>query len=65
VPSGWVAGDKTGTGANGAANDVAIFWPPKRSPILIACYLSGGDASPDERNKAHAAVAREVIRRLI
>lgn len=65
IPTGWIAGDKTGTGANGAANDVAILWPPRRGPILIASYLSGGDASPDERNKAHAAVAREVIRRLV
>ncbi len=24
----WKAGDKTGTGANGAVNDLAILWPP-------------------------------------
>jgi beta-lactamase class A len=47
LPRDWVAGDKTGTGVNGAANDVAIAWPPGRAPILIASYLSDSDASPE------------------
>ena len=36
--AGWRVGDKTGTGANGADNDLAIAFPPGRAPILIACY---------------------------
>jgi len=40
APPDWIAGDKTGTGVNGAVNDIAILWPPKRAPILIASYLS-------------------------
>jgi beta-lactamase class A len=60
LPSGWRVGDKTGTGANGAHNDVAIAWPPSRSPILMASFQSGGDASGDARNAAHAAAARLV-----
>lgn len=27
VPNDWQAGDKTGSGAHGESNDVAIFWP--------------------------------------
>jgi beta-lactamase class A len=64
LPSHWVAGDKSGTGVNGAANDVAIAWPPNGSPILIAAYLSESDASPDARNTAHADIARAVARRM-
>jgi beta-lactamase class A len=45
LPRDWIAGDKTGTGDNGAANDVAILWSPNRAPILIAAYLSPD--SPD------------------
>ena len=56
----WQAGDKTGTGANGANNDIAIAWPPSGPPLLIASYISGGDAPNAARNAAHAAVAREV-----
>lgn len=63
LPAGWRAGDKTGTGARGAVNDIAIAWPPGRAPILIASYQSGGDANPEARNAAHAAVARLVATR--
>ena len=52
LPAGWRAGDKTGNGANGAANDVAIAWPPGRAPILIACYQSGGNADDARRRNA-------------
>ena len=60
LPAGWRAGDKTGNGLNGAANDIAIAWPPGRSPILIASYVSEGTAERPERDKAHASVARIV-----
>ncbi|MEX2125309.1 MAG: class A beta-lactamase [Woeseia sp.] len=60
LPSDWVAGDKTGTGANGAANDVAIAWPPNRKPVLIAAYLSEADATPEARNAAHARIATAI-----
>jgi beta-lactamase class A len=55
-PDDWQAGDKTGTGANGAVNDVAIVWPPNRSPILIAVYLSESQASVETLNTVHANV---------
>jgi beta-lactamase class A len=60
LPSEWIVGDKTGTGYNGAANDVAIIWPPKRAPILIAAYLSGSSNSPSDLNDAHAKIGRIV-----
>lgn len=64
LPAGWRAGDKTGTSGNGAANDVAIAWPPNRPPIVIACYLDAAKASPDELNAAHAEIASIVARTL-
>lgn len=60
LPAGWRAGDKTGNGANGAANDLAIAWPPGRSPILVASYLSGGAADAAARDAVHADAARAV-----
>lgn len=60
-PDGWRVGDKTGTGANGAANDIAIAWPPGRPPILLTSYLTGGTADGAARDAAHAAVARAVV----
>lgn len=60
LPGGWRAGDKTGSGMNGAINDVAIAWPPGGGPILIACYQNQGDADAATRNAVHASVARAV-----
>jgi beta-lactamase class A len=64
LPTDWAAGDKTGTGVNGAANDVAIVWPPDRKPILIAAYLSDSSAGPDALNAAHRKIAATVVQEL-
>jgi beta-lactamase class A len=56
----WLVGHKTGTGANGAVNDVAVAWRSGKPPLVIACYQSGGDAARPVRFAAHAAVARVV-----
>ena len=64
LPPDWTVGDKTGTGANGAHNDVAIAWPPGQPPIVIASYLSGGTAGDPVRNAAHAAIAGLVVETL-
>lgn len=40
VPAGWQVGDKTGAGAYGTVNDIAIVWPPGKPPIVLAVYLT-------------------------
>jgi beta-lactamase class A len=64
LPSGWMVGDKTGTGENGSCNDVAIALPPGRAPILVAAYLSDSQASDERLEAAHAGIARLVSARL-
>lgn len=56
----WLVGHKTGTGANGAVNDVAVAWRSGKPPIVIASYQRGGTAALPVRAAAHAAVARVV-----
>ena len=56
----WLVGHKTGTGANGAVNDVAVAWRSRKPAVVIACYQSGGDADGWARAAAHASVARLV-----
>lgn len=58
LPSAWRMGDKTGTGANGAHNDVLFALPPGQPPLVIACFISGGDATAEVRSEIHAAAAR-------
>lgn len=60
-PSDWIVGDKTGTGVNGTVNDLAIVWPPKRAPILIAVYMSESARTAAELNAAHAEIGRMIV----
>lgn len=60
VPSSWRVGDKTGTGRNGATNDIATAWPPNREPILVTAYFVGSNASYENRDASLANVGRIV-----
>lgn len=40
VQTGWPVGDKTGTGAYGSTNDIAVIWPPKARPLVLSVYFS-------------------------
>ncbi len=56
VPRKWIVGDKTGTGGYGTDNDIAILWPPARSPIVLAVMSTRAtqDAPPSNALIAHA-----------
>ncbi|MCB4822362.1 class A beta-lactamase [Roseicella aerolata] len=58
LPADWRFGDRTGSGEHGTANDVGLFWPPGRPPVLFASYLTGTEASMERRNATHAAIGR-------
>jgi beta-lactamase class A len=60
VPEGWRVGDKTGTGSNGATNDVAVLWPPGRKPILLTVYYAEADIAQGKRDNVVAEAARLV-----
>jgi len=60
IPTNWIVGDKTGRGANGATNDVAIVHPPDRAPIVLAIYCVGSTASANDRAAAVAEAAKVV-----
>ncbi|WOH47797.1 class A beta-lactamase [Bradyrhizobium sp. sBnM-33] len=56
----WRVGDKTGTGARGTNNDVAVIWPPGKAPIVITAYLTGATVPAAQQNATLASVARAV-----
>jgi beta-lactamase class A len=58
LPPGWPAGDKTGSGAHNAVNDVAVVWPPGRAPIVVTAYYLDGPGSEDERSAVLAEVGK-------
>lgn len=61
VPKGWLVGDKTGTGDYGTTNDVAIIWPPKCQPIIVAIYLTQNKQDAVHREDILASVTRLLL----
>jgi beta-lactamase class A len=60
LPASWQIGDKTGSGKNGATNDIAICWPPNRAPLLITSYFVESTASSEDYYAALAEAGRIV-----
>jgi beta-lactamase class A len=60
LPRGWSSGDKTGTGANGTANDVAVIYAPNRPSIFVAAYYTGSTAPDSDLDGVLAEVGRIV-----
>jgi beta-lactamase class A len=59
VPKNWEVADKSGAGLYGTRNDIAIIWPPKGDPIVIA-VLSSRDKKDAEYNDKLIAQATKV-----
>lgn len=67
LPTGWRAGDKTGTamapGMVDKYNDIAIFWPPAptgRAPLIVAAYYDTAKAHDQGIRAEDEAVLAEV-----
>ncbi len=60
LPADWGVGDKTGSGAYGTANVVALLRPPARAPLVAAVYLTGSETPSEARDAAHAAIGRVI-----
>jgi beta-lactamase class A len=58
LPTDWKTGDKTGTGAYGSANDVAITWPTgSPAPIVIAVLTTHSTSGAQADNPLVAEAA--------
>jgi beta-lactamase class A len=60
LPAGWRVADKTGSGGHGSSNDIAVLWPPGRSPVLVTSYLTETTAAQEVRDQALAEVGQLV-----
>lgn len=58
MPASWRVGDKTGTGGNGSANDIAVAWPPGRAPVFVTVYYTGSTISDEARSAVIAEAGR-------
>lgn len=61
LPVDWKAGDKTGTGLSEGVgdkyNDIAIFWPPGRAPLIMTAYFNTNVGYGDTRDEFQAVLA--------
>jgi beta-lactamase class A len=65
LPKGWKSANKTGTGANGSTNDIAIVFPPRRKPFFITVYYTESKLDMPGREAVLADVAQVVIKTLV
>ncbi|WP_243362093.1 class A beta-lactamase [Fundidesulfovibrio terrae] len=63
IPSGWVVGDKTGTGDYGTTNDVAVFWPDGGGAVILAVYYTQDGKDAKAKNEIIASAARILTHR--
>lgn len=61
VPTDWGVADKSGAGSYGTRNDIAIVWPPNRSPIIIAILSSKDEKEATYDNQLIAKAAEVVV----
>lgn len=61
VPAGWRVGDKTGTGAQGERNDIAVLRPPGRAPVLLAVYTAPDDPDVEPSDAVVAEATRIAV----
>ncbi|GGF47014.1 beta-lactamase [Marmoricola endophyticus] len=64
LPDDWEVGDKTGSGAHGEVNDVAVVWPPRHPPLVVAVYTAPSDPDSTSGYETVAAAYRIVSRAL-
>ena len=62
VPKDWVVGDKTGGGKyHGVTNDIAIIWPPKCAPIVVAIFFTQNNNDAPHREDIVASATRLIL----
>lgn len=58
LPADWAVGDKTGSGAYGTTNDIAVIWPTKDKPFVLVVYFTQTDKNARPRKDILAQTAR-------
>ena len=61
LPTEWRIADRTGAGGHGSRGIVAVMWPPGRAPIVAAMFLTGTDATMDQRNRSIAELGAALV----
>lgn len=60
LPTGWRAADKTGSNGEHTSNDIAVFWPAQRPPIVITAYITQCPGPESKRGALLAQIGKLV-----
>jgi beta-lactamase class A len=61
LPQGWRAADKTGSNGEHTTNDIAVFWPAGRAPVIVTAYITQCPG-PESKRGAMLAEAGRLVR---
>ncbi len=61
LPEGWSIADRSGAGGHGSRGITAIVWSNKRQPLIISIYMTGTNASFEERNQVIVKTGQAVF----
>lgn len=62
TPAGWFIADKTGAGERGSRGIVAALGPDGKPARIVVIYITGTQATMDERNKKIADIGASLIK---
>ncbi|WP_159946010.1 class A beta-lactamase [Rhizobium sp. 18065] len=62
LPRGFTIGDRTGAGANGTNNVIAVIWPPERKPLVATVFITETKTPRPETDPAMAEIGRLLTR---
>ena len=60
LPPSWRAADKTGSNGEHTSNDIAMFWPANRAPVIVAAYITGC-VGPESKRAAMLAEVGHLV----
>ena len=58
LPPDWRVADKTGSNGSHTRNDIAVMWPPRHPPIIVAAYLTQCAGPESKREKLLATIGK-------
>ncbi|WP_419831642.1 class A beta-lactamase [Endozoicomonas atrinae] len=61
LPEGWSIADRSGAGGHGSRGITTIVWSKKRLPLIISIYMTGTNASFEERNQVIVKTGQAVF----
>ncbi|MCX5109395.1 hypothetical protein OOK13_12795 [Streptomyces sp. NBC_00378] len=53
--------DKTGTGNYGRANDIAVIWPPRTAPLVVAVMTDRPGYRTPPKNSLIAEATSQIV----